>query len=230
MKKKPLLLIFWLFAWLSLPASLLAQDDKRAGLVIVYEEDLIETACVTFSEASITGSELLSRSELNVERDVVGLGEQICRIGETGCPASDCFCQCQGGTDCTYWSYWQQAEGGWRYSQAGAGMVQVTDGTIQGWVWGAGSSGEAPEPPPITLDEICALPEATVTSAAANITLPAATALAAAQATATNAAALATPATRAVTSGTTSPWPYVIFLGLLLGLGAMFFITRRRTV
>lgn len=227
MKKKPLLPL-WLLLWLFIPTGLLAQDEKRAGLVIVYEEGMTETACVTFSEASITGSELLSRSGLNVERDVVGLGEQICRIGETGCPANDCFCQCQGGADCTYWSYWQQAEGGWRYSQAGAGMVQVTDGTIQGWVWGAGSSGEAPEPPPITLDEICALPEATMTPIAA--TLPPATALAVAQATATIAAAQTTPITGIATSSTTSPWPYVIFIGLVLGLGAIFLLTRKRTI
>jgi hypothetical protein len=227
MSKKPLPLLIWLLLWAFIPASLLAQDEKQAGLVIVYEEGLVETACVTFSEATITGSELLSRSHLNVERDVVGLGEQVCRIGETGCPASDCFCQCQGGADCTYWSYWQQVDGAWRYSQAGAGMVQVTEGTIQGWVWGAGSSGEAPEPPPITLDEICAVPEPTVTGIAA--TLPPATALAVAEATATTAAALATP-TAAPTSGTTSPWPYVVFLGLLLGLGMAFFVTRKRSV
>ncbi len=228
MKKKPFLLFMGLLVWLLMPAIVLAQEENRAGLVIVHEEGLVETACVTFSEASLTGSELLSRSNLNVERNVVGLGEQVCRIGETGCPATDCFCQCQGGADCTYWSYWQNTAEGWRYSQAGAGMVAVTDGVVQGWVWGPGSSGAAPEPPVITLDEICALPEPTLTPAAATVTFPAATALALAQATATSAAALVTPNASTPTSGSTSPWPYVVFMGLLLALGTAFFVTRKR--
>jgi len=215
--------------WLILPAGLMAQEENRAGLVILHEDGRVETVCVPFSEASITGSELLTRSNLVVERDVSGMGELVCRIGETGCPSSDCFCQCQGGDDCVYWSYWQLTEAGWRYSQGGATMVQVTDGVVQGWVWGPGSSDEAPEPPIVTLEEICAVPTATPSVTPIQATIPPATVLAQAQATATAAAAFFTPTPIPSPSETQStPWTYLGFVALLLGLVGIFVFTRKR--
>lgn len=227
---KQILPALWFLLWLVLPAGLHAQQENRAGLVVLHEDGRIETVCVPFSEASITGSELLTRSNLFVERDVTGMGELVCRIGETGCPSSDCFCQCQGGDDCVYWSYWQQTEAGWRYSQGGATMVQVTDGTVQGWVWGSGSSEEALEPPLITLDEICAVPTATPSAAPVMATVPPATVLAQAQATATAAAALFTPTPISLPSAAnaTTPWTYLGFVALLLGLVGVFIFTRKR--
>jgi hypothetical protein len=85
------------------------------------------------------------------------MGATVCALDGEGCsfPREACFCQCQG-RECTYWSYWQQNEGGaWQYSGAGAGNTRVRDGAVEGWVWGSGSVTEAPAPPPVTFAEIC---------------------------------------------------------------------------
>lgn len=203
--------------WLILPARLAAQDENRAGIVVWHEEDWVQTACVTFSEESISGVELLNHSRLMVERQVSGLGEMVCRIGQTGCPPTNCFCQCKGGTDCVYWSYWHLIEGEWQYSQVGAGTYPIRDGMIDGWVWGAGRSEEAPKPPPITLDDICYEPTPTP---------PAATALAMAQGTAAAAAPFVTPTPGETPAAAASPLPYVAFAALIGGLLGFLLLSR----
>lgn len=223
MKQKTVL--FWFLLWLMVPTSLMAQTDNQAGIVVIHEDGFIQTACVTFSEASITGSELLNRSGLSVERDVSGLGEMVCRIEETGCPGTDCLCQCQGGDACVYWSYWHLTGEGWEYSAAGAGLYEITAGAVDGWVWGAGNSGSAPEPPPITLTEIC---DSTVPTPEGTASVPPATALAQAQETATQATALGTltPTEPPPNNANSS---YLIFLLLVVGLLAVFLFTRKST-
>ena len=145
-----------LLLWAMLPASLAAQSPQRAGLVIVHGDGTVLTRCVEFTEESISGVELLTRSGLALRLDATGVGTAVCSIGGEGCPApSSCFCQCQS-SPCVYWSYWQLEDGGWRYSNLGAGLTQVGNGVVEGWVWGEGSaSGEATAPPALTLDDIC---------------------------------------------------------------------------
>ena len=47
-----------------------AQDgDHRAALVVRFADNSVETRCVAFSEPSITGAELLTRSGLQVIMD-----------------------------------------------------------------------------------------------------------------------------------------------------------------
>ena len=59
--------------------------DHRAGLVIRYADGSVQTQCVAFSEASITGEELLQRSGLAVTLDYnAGLGGAVCSINNQG--------------------------------------------------------------------------------------------------------------------------------------------------
>ncbi|MFQ5435066.1 MAG: hypothetical protein ACE5FD_09340, partial [Anaerolineae bacterium] len=132
-----------------------AQQDGRAGLVIVGEDGVVQTACVAFSEETISGYELLSRSGLEVTVDVSGAGTAVCAIEGAGCPADDCFCSCKGGGDCTYWSYWLAGDEGWQYARAGAQQVRVSAGDVQGWTWDAGSVTSAIEPPGMAFDDVC---------------------------------------------------------------------------
>lgn len=133
-----------------------AQQDGRAGLVIVGEDGEAQTTCVALPEGEMSGFDLLNRSGLDVTVDVSGAGTAVCAIEGTGCPANDCFCACPGGSDCTYWSYWLATGDEWQYARAGASQVRVKDGDIQGWTWGAGSLTDATQPPMIAFDEICA--------------------------------------------------------------------------
>jgi hypothetical protein len=131
-----------------------AQQSNRVAIVVSLGGGEVQTRCVQFTEDEITGYEALSRADLAFEAEVVGLGASVCRIEQSGCPASDCFCQCKGGA-CLYWSYWQFRDGEWQYSQVGATLKTVADGDMEGWVWDIGAPNEAPAPPLISFEEVC---------------------------------------------------------------------------
>lgn len=157
MSKKVVILAVILFL-VSLVTAVSAQnnqDDNQAALVISLADGEVISRCVSFPEAEISGWDLLQRADLAVAVDASGLGTAVCQIEDTGCPANNCFCQCRGGDDCEYWSFWLQQDGQWRYSQAGAALVTVRHGDVQGWSWGPGSPNEAPEPPPLTFADVC---------------------------------------------------------------------------
>ncbi|MFW5940438.1 MAG: hypothetical protein ACOCXI_01460 [Chloroflexota bacterium] len=151
-----LILVMALSAGLLPATAMHAQepDQNRAALVVRYDEENVGTHCVAFEEPEITGLELLRRSGVALEIEDVGLGVTICRVGETGCSADNCFCECQGG-ECRYWSYWYQNDGEWRYAALGAHARMVGDGAVEGWSWGPGSVTEAISPPSVTFDEVC---------------------------------------------------------------------------
>jgi len=129
-----------------------ADGPNRAGLVVRFDDEHVYTACIAFSEESLTGLEVLQRSGLNIGRGFGG--GAVCRIEELGCEGDNCFCQCTGA-DCRYWAYFRRGpDGTWKYSQVGAGDAIVRDGDVEGWSWGPGV--QAP-PPAISLDEICAV-------------------------------------------------------------------------
>ncbi len=139
-------------AGLGLPHSG-AQEPNRAGLVVQFGDGTITTRCVEFSEARISGYDVLLRSGLAIEAVVEGgQGAFICGIEGEGCPASNCMC----GFPPDYWSYWH-LNGDWVYSQTGVDGYLVSPGDVEGWRWGTGSSPQA-----VPFDQICA-PPATAT-------------------------------------------------------------------
>jgi len=147
---------FFLALLLALPATVVAQTaPHRAGLVIRFGDGSVVTRCVSFSEPSINGVELLTRAGLSIRVDVnSSIGAGVCKIGSQGCDAGkSCFCQCEGAT-CAYWQYFYMQNGAWKYSALGAGIHQVTDGAVEGWAWGNNIT-----PPMMTFDQICAASE-----------------------------------------------------------------------
>jgi hypothetical protein len=151
--------------------------DHRAGLVIRYGDGSVQTQCVSFSESSITGEELLQRSGLAVTLDYnAGLGGAICSINNQGCayPIKDCFCKCTGVL-CEYWAYYHRTASGWDYASTGASGYTVTDGALEGWSWGAGNFSSGVEPPALTLADVCPAP-ATATPTTTMTATPTATA------------------------------------------------------
>ena len=152
------LLAVILGAFWSLPSGMRAQSRNQAALVVRLGDNLIETACVEFEEPQISGFDLIQRSGFDIEIEAQGLGALVCRINDTGCPASDCWCQCSGGNECIYWSYWHQLQEGWQYSQAGSTVYQVEPGAVEGWSWGPGAVNLAVPPPDISFEEVCQSP------------------------------------------------------------------------
>ena len=151
-----LLLTFFLllFALIRNVSADTPRDVNRAALVVDYGLGITDTLCVEFTENSISGLELLQRSGLTI----VNSGGSICGIEDTGCPATNCFCACSSIDSCIYWSYWLHVDGHWLYSSVGAEQASVVNGDLQGWVWGEGGAGNAPEPPNVTFDTICSQP------------------------------------------------------------------------
>ena len=159
------LLMILLFTCLS-PNVAQAQEENRAGLVIVHGDGSVVQQCVAFTEESISGYELLQRAGAALSVEAGGFGATVCSIDGEGCsyPAESCFCQCQS-SPCIYWSYWRrQPDGPWRYQPLGAGNTQVRDGDVEGWHWAAGTRSSAVEPPAVRFEDICA-PEAQAASA-----------------------------------------------------------------
>lgn len=217
-----------LLTLLAAPAAVRAQDgDNHVGLVIDRGGGDVTKACVAFDEPELTGYEVLQRSELAVDVDQQGGGAAVCRIDGTGCPSDNCFCECAGG-DCVYWSYWQLVDGEWRYAIAGASMVRVGDGAVEGWTWGPGSVTEAVPPPEVTFEEICTVAEIATPQPSPTVTAappPAAVSQAA------TAAPLPSPTAPAATSGSTgttgSYLSLLVIAGVLAGVAAL--ASRRKS-
>lgn len=132
------------------------EGENRAALVVDWGDGRVVSQCISFPEESISGYELLRRSGLPIEVDAAGgFGAAICSIDGVGCPGTDCFCDCPGGNDCVYWSYWHVLNGAWVFSAAGAGNYQVSNGAVDGWVWGPGSVASASPPVSTSFDAVC---------------------------------------------------------------------------
>jgi hypothetical protein len=135
--------------------------QNQAAVTVRFEDGHTESRCVAFDEASISGLDLLGRSGLEVRANIGAQGGLVCSVEGTGCPAEDCWCQCGGGGDCVYWSYWHLRGDEWQYAQVGAAQTTVRPGSVDGWSWGPGTVEAAVAPPVTSFAEICAGPDAT---------------------------------------------------------------------
>jgi hypothetical protein len=204
-----------------IPLSRLGQGSvtHRAGLVVFYGGDSYDTRCISYTESSLTGLDLLLHSGLTVETATnPSQGTAVCKIGATGSPSFDCF----GGMP-DYWSYWQLGANGWEYSATGADQTQVMDGSVNAWNWSTGNP-----PPLVSFQNICegvtiVLPTLTPTSIAATST-------AEPNQTETSSPATATPSPTSVpTTLQNGPTSYLIYAVILLGLGLLIlYIIRSR--
>jgi hypothetical protein len=142
---------------LALTAAAQAQPaENRAGLVVQYADGEVEAACVRFSEAEISGVELLERSGIPAVVQGSSMGAAVCKIGPDGCdyPAESCFCE-RDGARSIYWAFYSLEGGAWSYANLGAASVAVRDGTVHGWAWGAGESGSGAQPPTLSFEAVC---------------------------------------------------------------------------
>lgn len=166
----PLLILTLLILTLLAYAPSGASGENRVALVVDFGDGQVETRCVSFSEEEVTGHQALERSGLPVETDYQAGGAAVCRIDGMGCPANDCFCSCRGRGDCVYWAYWHLVAGAWQYSMGGSGQYMVSDGAIEGWVWGLGSVTQASPPPLVSFAEVCADPAGGASSPTPSLT------------------------------------------------------------
>ena len=123
-----------------------------------FSNGTVTTRCVQFNEASITGYDLIHRSQLPVAVDFGSFGATVCKIGNEGCsfPTQSCFCQCEKlDGNCTYWVYSLLSTDAWTISSKGAGNRMVRNGDVDGWRWGKGSGDSGEVPASVTFDSVC---------------------------------------------------------------------------
>ncbi len=160
------------------PAQQIGEGPNRAALVVSFGDGTVQSRCVAFPEASISGEDLLVRSGLAPVTSPEGA---VCALNDQGCPPDDCFCACPF-PDCEYWAYYHWQGGNWVYSNIGAFAHAVTDGALEGWSWGQGDFTQAEPPPVIAYEDICpaaapatATPTATATQQVVVVQQPAVT-------------------------------------------------------
>lgn len=137
----------------TVPVSAQQEGPHYAGLVIVHGDGRVITRCVSFSEETISGLDLLRRSGLALTVSPFGgMGYGVCAIDGEGCGEGEaCFCQCESAP-CRYWVYsHRRPDGSWALSGVGASGRRLADGDVDGWVWGDGSVA----PPHLEFSEIC---------------------------------------------------------------------------
>jgi hypothetical protein len=126
-----------------------AQSSNQVGLVVSYGDGQVWSGCVAISASSATGLDVLQNSGLKLVLNYTPIGAAVCKIGNVGCPADNCFCKSPPDS----WNYWHLQGGSWTYSNLGASNAKVNSGAVEGWSWG--QSGSA-QPPLLTFDQICA--------------------------------------------------------------------------
>lgn len=132
-----------------------APQRLNAAAVVIDTGSEVRKVCVRFSEPEITGEELLRRAKVDAVFAEYSIGQAVCSLCGTGCPADDCFCE--SGTTGRYWNYARDGEAGWQRSSLGASSTTVRDGDSEGWAWGT----DGAVPPWIGFESICVETEST---------------------------------------------------------------------
>lgn len=133
-----------------------AAEGNRAVLV-VDTGDAAYRYCVSFSESSVSGIELirLAGEQHGLQYSFGFGGQAVCQLQGVGPEGDDCFAE-----DPYFWGYWHgTSSGGWTWSSTGAASYRVEDGDVEGWSWGTGQSGDTHQQPPVTpFGSVCPAP------------------------------------------------------------------------
>jgi hypothetical protein len=150
---RPILLALTLLGAVTSGWPAAAQELHHAALIVRHGDGSLTYAYVPFSEASLSGIELLRRSGLPLATvSFGGLGEGVCSIEERGCVPSECRKRvCQGSApDDPFWQYFQLTDDGtWVAFALGASSARVQDGDIVGWSW----TGTTPQLPVASFED-----------------------------------------------------------------------------
>jgi hypothetical protein len=148
---RTLALTFVALAILVTAVPVASATTHRAAIVVTDTQGKTTARCVRFSERSINGLQLLQRAGYTAAIQQSSIGSAVCSVNGGGCSSTtNCFCHYPA-----FWGYWTRAPDAtaWRFSDIGAQIRKVTDGSMDGWVWGKDGR---PSPGQVSLDAICA--------------------------------------------------------------------------
>ncbi len=147
----------------SAPGVACASEAYPTAALVVDNGKRVLTMCVALDDESVSGLHLIelagAQHGLSYGFGMGGLA--VCRLDGVGPAGDDCFADYP-----EYWGYWHgDGKGGWAWASTGAGGYQVSDGDVEGWVWGEGDTGQSHEaPPPLAHDDVCEENEPTPSS------------------------------------------------------------------
>ena len=143
-----LAVLAWAVALSAAPA--LAAGDKKVGLVVVYSTGKVQTVVVTIPEDGTT-ADALKASGLPIVVAESSFGPALCKIGDDGCPADNCFCDKN-----KFWAYWHLEGGEWKASQVGVGGYKPADKAVEGFTWSGYDANFNPlvKPPVVSFADI----------------------------------------------------------------------------
>ncbi len=184
-------------------APALAQaGTKRVGLVVAFPDGTRYADVVTVP-ADATAFDALKAAKITLVSQETQFGPAVCSINNTGCPATNCFCDPK-----RFWAYFHldAATGKWAAAKEGVGAYKPANGAVEGFTWTESDANFNPviQPPVLTFAQLQAQPAATAVAATTATRAAVATATRTAAAVATTAAtraAVATPAVLPVTGG-----------------------------
>ncbi len=137
-----------------------ADGTKRVGLVIRYSDGSVHTEVVTVP-ADATTFEVLQAANIDLVWSDSGFGPAVCKIGNDGCPADNCFCD-----PAHFWGYWHLNAAGtdWESSTVGVAGYTPNDGDVEGFAWTGFDANYNPvvKPPVYTFAELLAMAQAPV--------------------------------------------------------------------
>ncbi len=132
-----------------------ASASGRAHAALVVDTGARATTyCVALDADSVSGIHLiqLAGAQYGLAYRLGFGGQAVCELNGVGAAGSDCF-----GDYPDFWGYWHgTGSGGWSWAGSGAGSALISDGEMDGWVWGQGDSGATHDAPPsLALEDVC---------------------------------------------------------------------------
>ena len=108
-------------------------DEINQAAVVIDTGKEIKTACITFRGDSISGTQALELANAQpVFQSFSGNGSAVCSLCGVGCPSGNSCLTCMGSS---FWNYFRAPKDSSKFSLsgAGAGVVRVKDGDVEGW-------------------------------------------------------------------------------------------------
>lgn len=124
--------------------------NKQVGLVIQFPDGQVHTEVVTVP-AEATVADVLQQASLPVTLTTTDFGIALCAIGDTGCPADNCFCDQNN-----FWAFYIQQDGQWTAASVGVGQYTPQDKEVVGFAWSGFDENYNPtvQPPFYTFEQL----------------------------------------------------------------------------
>ena len=132
MSKRYFILITVVLALLVLSTAAFAQGGDKHVAVVIQFPDHVHSEIVSVP-ADATTADVLAALSVPVVMSDTNWGKALCKIGDVGMPADNCF----GDPDGQSWAYYHlnATDDGWDSSQVGISTFTPDDKAVEGFAW-----------------------------------------------------------------------------------------------